>query len=116
MPIFRDSTSNNAITYDDWRSDIDNLIREGHPQRLVRDSIPSALEGCPRAAAKTTMDDGDGSLQCIMTALDQVYGGGTSFRQLSNRLSNVSQGNGELAKDYYERVIQIRIKLQEFHS
>ena len=51
-----------------------------------------------------------------MTALDQVYIGGTSFQQLSNRLSNISQGNGELVKDYYERVIQIRIKLQEFHS
>ena len=30
LPIFRDSTSDNAITYDDWRSDVDNYIREGH--------------------------------------------------------------------------------------
>ena len=26
LPIFRDSTSDNAITYDDWRSDVDNYV------------------------------------------------------------------------------------------
>ena len=26
LPIYRDSTSDNAITYDDWRSDVDNYI------------------------------------------------------------------------------------------
>ena len=47
LPIFRDSTSDNAITYDDWRSEVDNYVREGHshqlrlgPQRLRRMSPP----------------------------------------------------------------------------
>ena len=31
LPMFQDSTSDNAITYDDWRSDVDNYVREGHP-------------------------------------------------------------------------------------
>ena len=65
---------------------------------------------------KTTMDDGDGSLQCIMTALDHVYGGATSYRQIMNKLNNMAQGNSEPAKDCYERVLQVRVKLQEFHS
>ena len=26
LPIFRDSTSDNAITYNNWRSDVDNYI------------------------------------------------------------------------------------------
>ena len=30
LPIFRDSISDNAITYDNWRCDVDNSIREGH--------------------------------------------------------------------------------------
>ena len=32
LPIFRDSTSDNAITYDDWRSEVDNYVREGLSQ------------------------------------------------------------------------------------
>ena len=102
--------------YNDWWSDVDNLVREGHPRSLIRDSILSALEGRPCTMAKTAMDDGDGSLQCVMTALDQVYGGATSFRQLSNKLNSVTQGNGEMAKEYFKCVIQIRRKLQEFHT
>ena len=30
LPIFRDSTSDNVITYNNWRSDVDNYIWEGH--------------------------------------------------------------------------------------
>ena len=42
--IFRDSTSDNAITYDDWRSDVDNYVQEGHSPKLIKDSVLCALE------------------------------------------------------------------------
>ena len=116
LPIFRDSSSDNAITYDDWRSEVDNFVREGHSSNLIRDSILSALEGRPRHTAKAAMEDGDGSLRSIMSALDQVYGGATTYTTLLNKLNSVQQGYDESAKDYYERVLQIRVKLQEFHA
>ena len=47
LPIFRDSTSDNAITYDDWRSDVDNYVQEGHPTRLIRDSHLVCTRGTP---------------------------------------------------------------------
>ena len=115
LPIFRDSTSDNAITYDNWRSDVDNYVREGHPTRLIRDSVLCALEGCPRYTAKTAMDDGNGSLRSIMEVLDSVYGGATTYSALMSKLNTVNQGNRESAKDYYEHVVQIQVKLQEFH-
>ena len=61
------------------------------------------------------MDDGDGSLCSIMEVLDSVYGGATMYSALMSKLNTVQQGNGESAKDYYECVVQIRVKLQEFH-
>ena len=61
---------------------------------LIRDSVLSALEGRPHRTAMTAMEDGDGLLKSIMTALDQVYGGGNHIHCL---------------------VAQIRVKLQEFH-
>ena len=116
LPIFRDSSSDNAITYDDWRSEVDNFVREGHSSNLIRDSVLSALEGRPRHTAKAAMEDGDGSLRSVMSALDQVYGGATTYTTLLNKLNSVQQGYDESAKDYYERVLQIRVKLQEFHA
>ena len=61
------------------------------------------------------MDDGDGSLRSIMEVLDSVYGGATMYSALMSKLNTVQQGNRESAKDYYECVVQIRVKLQEFH-
>ena len=116
LPIFRDSSSDNAITYDDWRSEVDNYVREGHSHQLNRDLVLSALEGRPRHTAKAAMVDGDGSLKSIMSALDQVYGGATTYTTLLNKLNSVQQGYAEPTKDYYERVLQIRVKLQEFHA
>ena len=62
------------------------------------------------------MLDGDGSLKSVMSALDQVYGGATTYTTLLNKLNGIQQGYNERAKDYYERVLQIRVKLQEFHA
>ena len=116
LPIFRDSSSDNAITYDDWHSEVDNFVREGHSSNLIRDSVLSTLEGRPRHMAKAAMEDGDGSLRSVMSALDQVYGGATTYTTLLNKLNSVQQGYDESAKDYYERVLQIQVKLQEFHA
>ena len=102
LPIFRDSSSDNAITYDDWRSEVDNYVREGHSHHLIRDSVFSALEGRPRHTAKAAMVDGDGSLKSIMSALDQVYGGATTYTTLLNKLNSIQQGYAEPTKDYYE--------------
>ena len=115
LPILRDSTSDNVITYDNWRSDVDNYIREGHSPKLIRDSVLCVLEEHPRYTAKMAMDDRDGSLHSIMEVLDLVYGGATMYSALMSKLNTIQQGNEEAAKDYYEHVVQLRVKLQEFH-
>ena len=65
------------------------------------------LEGRLHYTAKMAMDDRDGSLRSIMEVLDSVYGGATMYSALMSKLNTVQQGNGELAKDYYEHVVQI---------
>ena len=102
LPIFRDSTSDNAIMYDNWRSDVDNYVREGHSTKLIRDSVLCTLEGCPHYTAKMGMDNRDGSLHSIMEVLDSVYSGATTYSVLMSKLNTIQQGNGEVAKDYYE--------------
>ena len=81
---------------------------------MIRDSVLSTLEDRPHHTAMTAMEDGDRSLKSIMTALDQVYGGATMYTTLLDKLNSIQQAHGELVKDYYECVVQIRVKLQEF--
>ena len=52
---------------------------------LIRDSVLSTLEDRPYRTAMTAMEDGDGSLKSIMTALDQVYGGVTTYTTLLHK-------------------------------
>ena len=94
---------------------MDNCIREGHSTTLIKDSVLSTLKGRPHRTAMTAMEDGNGSLKSIMTALDQVYGGATTYTTLLHKLNSIQQAHSELAKDYYKCVMQIRVKLQEFH-
>ena len=112
LPIFQDSTSDNVITYDNWRSDVDNYVQEGHSPKLIRDSVLCVLEGHSHYTTKMAMDDGDGSL---MEVLESVYGGAITYSMLMSKLNTIQQGNREAAKDYYEHVVQLRVKLQEFH-
>ena len=85
------------------------------PPSSSGDSVLCALEGCPHYTTKTVMDDGDGSLHSIMEVLDLVYSEATTYNALMSKLNTIQQGNGEAAKDYYECVVQLRVKLQEFH-
>ena len=94
---------------------MDNCVREGQSTTLIRDSVLSTLEGRPRRTAMTAMEDGDRSLKSIMTTFDQVYGGVTTYTALLHKLNSIQQAHGKMAKDYYECVVQIRVKLQEFH-
>ena len=58
---------------------------------------------------------GTALLDSIMEVLDSVCGGATTYSALMSKFNTVQQSNGESAKDYYERVVLIRVKLQEFH-
>ena len=44
-----------------------------------------------------------------------MYGGATTYTALLHKLNSIQQAHSKLAKDYYECVVQIRVKLQEFH-
>ena len=44
-----------------------------------------------------------------------VYGGATMYSALMSKLNMTQQGNREVAKDYFECVVQLRVKLKEFH-
>ena len=111
--MFKDSPSNDAISYDDWREQVQSYIRQGRPERQILESVLASLEGMPR---KATEEDETGTLEGVLYVLDKVYGGERSYVDLNNKMCNVAQSYNESVKDYFERVIAIRSRLIKHHS
>ena len=44
-----------------------------------------------------------------------MYGGATTYTALLHKLNSIQQAHSKMAKDYYDHVMQIRVKLQEFY-
>ena len=113
LAVFKDSPSNDAISYDDWREQVQSYIRQGRPERQIFESVLASLEGMPR---KATEEDESGTLEGVLYVLDKVYGGERSYVDLNNKMCNVAQSYNESVKDYFERVIAIRSRLIKHHS
>ena len=60
LPIFRDSSKDNAISYDDWRCEVDALILRGHSQKKVKIAVLDALEGRPKRTTQVANTDHKG--------------------------------------------------------
>ena len=97
--MFKDSPSNDAISYDDWREQVQSYICQGRPERQILESVLASLEGMPR---KATEEDETDTLEGVLYVLDKVYGGERSYVDLNNKLCNVAQSYNESVKDYFE--------------
>ena len=62
-PLFKDSQADNAISYHDWRDQVQGYIRRKLP---ARESVLSVLEGTPKDMA---LSDNDRSLKGILNML-----------------------------------------------
>ena len=68
IALFKDSQADNAISYHDWRDQVQGYIRQGLPEAQIRESVLSALEGTPKDMA---LSDNDCSLRGILNVLDR---------------------------------------------
>ena len=113
IALFKDSQADNAISYHDWRDQVQGYIRRRLPETQIRESVLSALEGTPKDMA---LSDNDRSLRGILNTLDRIYGGATSFNKLNAKLSSITQGYSESVMDYFTRLTNLRTRLNKHHG
>ena len=121
LPIFRDSSKDDAISYDDWRCEVDALILRGHSQKKVKIAVLDALEGRPKRTAQVADTDhkgriGKGKLHKVLEALANSYGRSATYQSLVGELCSIQQKRGETPKAYYERLTTIVLLLRERHG
>ena len=116
LPLFRESTKEGALTYAEWRLEVEEYIAKGYSRQNIKDAMFTSLEGKAKRNYQTCDERGDLMPEKILEKMDMIYGTSTSFQDLNAKLCGLKQGPQESLKDYYERMVNISVALKEYHS
>ena len=116
FPLFWETTKEDAISYRDWRSEIEDTLEHGHDAAKVKEAMFASLEGMARDNAKMIDENGDLHVTRILDSLDSLYGVSMTFQSLNAALCGLQQRQMESARAFYNRMAQITVILRERHG
>ena len=116
FPLFRETTKEDAISYRDWHSEIEDALEHGHNAPKVKEAMFASLEGMARDNAKMIDENEDLHVTRILDGLDSLYGVSMTFQSLNAALCGLQQRQMESARAYYNHMAQITIILRECHG
>ena len=116
FPLFRETTKEDAISYRDWHSEIEDALEHGHNAAKVKEAMFASLEGMARDNAKMIDENGDLHVTHILDGLDSLYGVSMTFQLLNATLCGLQQRQMESARAYYNCMAQITVILRECHG
>ena len=114
--LFRETTKEDAISYQDWRSEIEDTLEHGHNTTKVKEVMFVSLEGMARDNAKMIDENRDLHVTCILDGLDSLYGVSMTFQSLNAALCGLQQRQMESTCAYYNHMAQITVILRERHG
>ena len=104
------------LEYADWRAEVEEYIKKGYEDNKIKDAMLFSLEGKARRNFQHCDEHGDLSPAEILERMDMSYNASMDFQDLNARLCGLKQGAFESPKDYYERMVDIGVALQEYHQ
>ena len=116
FPLFRETTKEDAISYQDWRSEIEDALKHGHDAAKVKEAMFASLEGMAWDNAKMIDENGDLHVTRILDGLDSLYGVSMTFQLLNAALCGLQQRQMESARAYYNCMVQITVIFRERHG
>ena len=116
FPLFWETTKEDAISYRDWHSEIEDALEHGHNAAKVKEAMFASLEGMARDNAKMIDENGDLHVTRILDGLDSLYGVSMTFQSLNAALCGLQQRQMESTRAYYNRMAQITVILRECHG
>ena len=116
FPLFRETTKEDAISYRDWCSKIEDTLTRGHDAAKVKEAMFASLEGMARDNTKMINENGDLHVTRILDGLDSLYGVSMTFQSLNAALCGLQQKSMESAHAYYNCMAQITVILRECHG
>ena len=83
LPLFRESTKEGALTYTDWRLEVEEYIAKKYPRPKIKEAMFTSLEGKAKRNYQACDERGDLSPEKILEKMDMIYGTSVSFRDLN---------------------------------
>ena len=114
--MFRETTKEDAISYRDWHSKVEEAVERGYDAAKVKEVMFTSLEGMARDNAKMINENGNLHVTQILDGLDSLYGVSMTFQSFNAALCGLQQKPFEPAHTYYNRMAQIVVILWECHG
>ena len=99
--LFQETTKEDAISYRDWCSKMEDAQEQGHSPAKVKEAMFTSLEGMARDNTKMIDENGDLHVMCILDRLDSLYGVSMTFQLLNAALCGLQQKPMEPTRTYY---------------
>ena len=116
LSLFRDSPKEGTLTYTDWRREVEEYLRKGYNDSNVKDAMLSSVEGQAYVNFRSC-DEGRNCMPAqILKEMDSIYNVSVTFRDLNAQMCGLKQGMNEPIKAYYERMVDISVKLEQYHG
>ena len=116
LSLFRDSPKEGALTYTDWRREVEEYIRKGYDDSRIKDAMLSSVEGQAYVNFHSCDKGRNRTLAQILKEMDSIYNVSVTFRDLNAQMCGLKQGMNEPIKTYYERMADISVKLEQYHG
>ena len=116
LSLFQDSPKEGALTYTDWRREVEEYLRKGYDDNRVKDAMLSSVEGQAYVNFRSCDEGRNCTPTQILREMDSIYNVSVTFRDLNARLCGLKQGMNEPIKSYYVRVADISVKLEQYHG
>ena len=116
FPLFPESSKEGALTYADWRLEVEEHITKGYSGPKIKDAMFTSLEGKAKRNYQACDEKGDLTPEKILEKMDMIYGTSTLFWVLNAKLCGLKHGPRESPKDYYKRMVNISVALKEYHG
>ena len=114
--MLRETTKEDAISYRDWCSKVEEVLERGHDAVKVKEVMFASLEGMARDNAKMIDENGDLHITRILDGLDSLYGVSMTFQSLNTALCGLQQKPIKPPRTYYNHMAQIIIILCKCHG
>ena len=114
LPLFQESTKEGALTYMDWRLEVEENIMKGYSGSKIKDAMFTSLEVKAKRNYQACDKKGNLTPKKILEKMDMIYGTSTLFRVLNAKLCCLKQGPQKSPKDYYECMVDISVALKEY--
>ena len=114
--LFRDSLKEGALTYTNWSREVEEYLWKGYDDNKVKDAMMSSVEGQVYVNFHSCDEGRNRTLAQILREMDSIYNVSVMFWDLNAQMCGLKQGMNELIKAYYERMADISVKLEQYHS